>query len=324
MKGYSRESDLAVLPHEQLFQRLQDLPAINALVNTTENLYLDCKIWPSRDDDAQRMLAKAVCGFANADGGVVVIGMDARSGPNKDDPDLIQRTAPVPDTIYVKSRIENLIGDVVEPRPESVQLAIVPDAKGSPSGFVIVNVPPTEGLPCRSRKDWKFYQRISAGTYPMEYFQIADMFGRRRRPILALYLEEDNVESRQGRPVRILTVGIENMGRALAKYPSIRFNSAGVGIDPFGIDGNHGFGLPQRPSEPGWAVFGGGADHVIYPGTVLKITKLEQYVGRWLKNTAGVLEAVHFNQLDFTGHLAADEYPSTEQAKTIPAKEVKQ
>lgn len=114
------------------------------------------------------------------------------------------------------------------------------------------------------------------------------------------------------------------MGRAIAKYPSIRFSIPGVGIDPFGIDGNHGVGLPQRPSEPGWAVFAGGVDHVIYPGTVLKITKLEQYVGQWLKSTAGVVQAVRFNQLDFTAHLSAEEFPSTEDARTISAKEVGQ
>lgn len=177
-----------MLPHEHLFQRLKDVAAISALINTTEDLHLDCKTWPSRDDDAQRMLAKALCAFANADGGVVVIGLDARGGPNKDEPDLIHAAAPVSDAIAVKSRIENLTGEIVEPRVEGVHLAIVPDSMGSSSGFVIVNVPPTEGLPCRSRKDWKFYQRISAGTDPMEYSQIADMFGRRRRPVLSLFL----------------------------------------------------------------------------------------------------------------------------------------
>ncbi len=54
--------------------------------------------------------------------------------------------------------------------------------------------PPTDGFPCRSRKDSRFYLRVSAGTFPMEYFQIADMFGKRRRPVLRFHLEEIGIE----------------------------------------------------------------------------------------------------------------------------------
>jgi hypothetical protein len=131
---------------------LQDLAAIKALVGTTENLYLDCKIWPPNENDAQKVLPKALCGFANADGGVVVIGMEARGGPSKDDPDMIQQPRPVADALTVKSRIENLIGQLVEPCLEGVQVATVFEPPGSISGFVLVDVPPTEGLPCRSRR----------------------------------------------------------------------------------------------------------------------------------------------------------------------------
>jgi hypothetical protein len=49
-----------------------------------------------------------------------------------------------------------------------------------------------------------------------------------------------------------------------------------LSVDPFGIDGNHGFGLPQRPSDGQWITFGGGVDEVVYPEDVLKITKLFQ------------------------------------------------
>ncbi len=98
-------------------------------------------------NDAQRVLSKALCGFANADGGVLVIGLEAKSGPGKDDPDLIQQTRPVPDAMAVKSRIENLVGQLVEPGLQGVRLAAVPESPSSSSGFVLVNVPPNRRLP---------------------------------------------------------------------------------------------------------------------------------------------------------------------------------
>jgi len=154
----------------------------------------------------------------------------------------------------------------------------------------------------------------------MEYFQIADMFGKRHRPDLSLFLEASSIEIRQGRPVRVLTLGIENKGRAAAKFPSIRFKMpANLAVDPFGIDGNHGLNLPRRPTEPEWTMFGGGADHLIYPGTVLKITRMEQYLGRRSNNPAtGTLEVGFFLELTLIAKLAADEFPEIEDSRTIP------
>jgi hypothetical protein len=305
--------------HQELFERLQSVAEIRALIGTTEDLHLDCKIWPSSDNDAQKILAKALCGFANGDGGVIVIGMEAKGGPNKDDPDLIQQAKPVTDALAVKSRIENLVGQLVEPGLEGVRVATVFDPPDAPSGFVLVDVPATEGLPCRSRKDWRFYLRISAGTLPMEYFQIADMFGKRRRPSLKLYLEPGGIEMRFGQSVRLLILGIENRGRAVARFPSIQFRrSSGLLVDSFGIDGAQGFGLPQRSSDAEWIVFGGGADHVVHVGSLLTITRLMQHP----RPLAGQPQRagrrlLHFEEVTLNVQLAAEEFPTRWESRTI-------
>lgn len=141
-------------------------------------------------------------------------------------------------------------------------------------------IPASEGSSRRSRKDWKFYQRIGAGTFPMEYFQIEDKFGTRPHPKLELYFVPAQITNHPYQPnipVRELVLGITNIGAGIGRFPSVRFKtSASLSVCPFGIDGNHGFGIPQRPSEGGWALFRGGVDDVIYPGETLKITKLWQ------------------------------------------------
>jgi hypothetical protein len=309
--------------HEESFKRFQNVAEIMALIGATEDLHLECKIWPTNENDAQKVLAKSLCGFANADGGVLVIGMEAKGGPNKDDPDVIRQGRPVTNAMAVKSRIENLVGQLVEPALERVQVEAVFDSPGSMSGFVLVDVPPTEGFPCRSRKDSKFYLRVSAGTFPMEYFQIADMFGKRRRPALKLYLkEESTIEPRNGVPTRLLTFGIENCGRAVAKFPTIRFRPGPLAVDEFGIDGNHGFGLPRLPSEPEWIVFGAGADQVIHPGTVLKIGRLEQRANRseWQPVSSDRVALV-FKEFTLNVQLAAEEFPNTADSSAVAEKD---
>jgi hypothetical protein len=290
------------------------------LIGKTEHLHLDCKIWPPKDDDAQKILAKALCGFANAEGGVIVIGFEARRGKDKHDPDIIQQAVPVANAILVKSRVESLVGDLVEPLLQGVRVAAIADRPGSEEGFVIVQVPPTEGMPCRSRKHRDFFQRITAGTYPMEYFQIADMFGKRRRPQLALYLEVGGYQLKNHLYERELTIGIENSGRAVAKYPSLRFQRIpGFNLNRYGIDGNSNFGLPLLPTEPEVIVFGGGADHVIYPRTTLKIAKLDlRAKGTDWNPTRGGRQSFYFEEHTFTAEISADGVPSRTESKPIP------
>jgi hypothetical protein len=260
---------------EQLFESLSNPGAIHALIGKTEDLHLDCKIWPSKDEDAQRVIAKAACGFANADGGLVVIGLKAKASPEKDQPDQIQAAELLPDTSKVKPRIQELIGQLIEPGIGGVRVAEINDPPGSSSGFVTVLIPATDGMPCRSRKDWKFYQRISSGTYPMEYFQIADLFGKRHRPVLELHLIEKRLEGTGASRYRPFDLGITNSGRAIAKYPSLRYRNL-KGLPRTMVLQNSDFGLPLRIPDGDWFIFGGGINHVIYPGETLPVAKLQQ------------------------------------------------
>src|SRR5438552_1285599 len=129
---------------EQLFHQLASGPtAILAFIGKSEDLHLECKTWPTKDDEAQRVLAKAACGLANADGGVLVVGMKTKSMPKKDEPqpDLIDSPAPVADTSTVKSRILDLVGQLVEPGIEGIQALEVKEGAGLKSGFVLVYIP---------------------------------------------------------------------------------------------------------------------------------------------------------------------------------------
>jgi hypothetical protein len=291
---------MASIP-EQRFASLDSSVAIEALIGKTEDLHLDCKIWPAKEEDAQRLIAKAACGFANGDGGVIVVGMKAKAGPNKDDPDQIQATEPVADTTLVRTKIQDLIGQLVEPGIGGVRVNEINESAGAKSGFVTALVPATDGLPCRSRKDWKFYQRISSGTYPMEYFQIADMFGKRQRPVLELHLVEVPGEGTEENRSRVFQLGIKNSGRAMAKYPSLRYrNTKGM---PRLLNLQHGsFGLPLRSPEPNWFIFGGGVNDVIYPGETLLVTNLQQ---NGFKSTVPMPRLV-FSQWTITVQISAE------------------
>jgi hypothetical protein len=279
--------DIMTTRAEEIYKKLKSAASIIGLIDECEDSHFDCKEWPIKDEDAQKMLAKAACGLTNAEGGVLVVGMKAESRP-KDEPDVVTGT------------VLNLIGNLVEPGIVGVLVREITYPQGSKSGFVIVYVPSSEGAPRRSKKNWKFYQRIGAGTFPLEYFQIEDMFGKRPHPKLELVLEKVNIvpAAFSQIPQRSFRFALANVGRGVAKFPSVRFKRS-CSLYPnnlFGLDGNGNHGLPLRASEGEWIIFRGGIDDVVYPGDTLAITFLvqdgknlgkvgpEMHQGQWISN----------------------------------------
>jgi Putative DNA-binding domain len=302
---------------EQLFNELQDAAAILALIGQSEDAHLDCKEWPNKDEDAQKVFAKAACGLTNADGGVLVIGMRAKP-VSKEQPDLIESAREVRDTATVKSRILDLIGQLVEPPVEGIEAHEVKHPENSTrSGFVVVYIPASHGLPRRCRKTWKFYLRIGSGTFPMEYFQIAEMFGRRPQPNLKPILQHNNFGPVLGDQSvhQFFFLGLFNDGRGLAKFPSIRFQrSHGLHVSLYGLDGNGGHALPLRPSESEWIVFRGGVDDVIYPGATLKITQVYRNYTR----IDQIFDRVIFDELRFSVEISCEGTQSRVDEIVIP------
>lgn len=226
--------------------------ALQALVGKPEDADFDCKEWPARQDDARRVIAKAACGFTNATGGVIVIGVKA-SGAGANTPDVVRSLAPVADRHAVTSAALDIILQSVEPGIEGIKTKTVADGKSKPSGFVLLFVPASDGPPRRSKVDWRFYVRVASGTLPMEFFQIEERFGKRPSPRLSLVVEVSNMmmdpPGHDGGAMRRFVFGLRNNGRGIAKFPGVRFKrSHPVRLDHFGIDGNMGFGLPSRPS----------------------------------------------------------------------------
>jgi hypothetical protein len=224
----------------------------------------------------------------------------------------------------VKSRVLDLLGQLVEPGIEGVRAVEVGETAGSKSGFVVVYVPASEGPPRRSRKDWRFYQRIGSGTFPMEYFQIADMFGTRPQPKMELFLEaigEFGSIPYDRVPHRFFWLGVSNTGRGLAKFPGVRFRREGcsLNIDSFGLDGNGNHGLPQRPSDNEWVIFRGGVDDVVYPATTLKITRLVQRFSRGDPRK----EVVLFDPFTFRAEVSCEAAPTITASKEIPGDRTK-
>lgn len=257
------------------FDSLKSAAYVAGLVGRAEDLYFEAKTCsdPFSEPD-QFHLAEALSGFANADGGVLAYGLVAEGG-DRAKPDVVTRVEHIKKLALLNSRLLALVGQLVEPPVPNVQVVALEFDRLPHEGFALVYVPPSDLGPHRSRKNREYYRRHGHGFYPMEHFEIAEMFGRRRRPSLNLVwtfpATSPTLTLGYEQRVRVV-IGLHNNGRGTARYPAIWLHG-GTPDHLFGLDGSGNVGLPKRAVSEG-RLFAGGSDHVIYPGTHLEVTAL--------------------------------------------------
>lgn len=199
---------------EGLFASLVNENDLVALVGKSEDTDFDCKEWHGVAK-TRASLAKAACGFANATGGVIILGVIAKAAAGE--PDVVQATKPFENPEVVRSEALNVILQLVEPGIEAIEARTIACEEKPSFGYLLIYIPASETSPHRSRLDSTFYVRIASGTVPMEYFQVADRFGRRPHANLVPTLSSVRIQrvlgDESGNVQRIIKVAIRNTGR---------------------------------------------------------------------------------------------------------------
>lgn len=228
-------------------------------------------------------LAKSVAGFANAEGGLLVLGVKEKVENFKGTISKIRpgAIAAIPPTVTREMIETNLLAKIQYPLEG---LKIVPVRLGSRSQHCVylVDVPQSTRPPHRVG-ELHYYQRYNFDVLAMHHYQIADLFGKRTRPNLHLVVSikrrgtttsSGRVTSQRGAVV----FSIENIGPGTAKFPYLSLALPGTSrLSQFGVDGNGHEGLTRLPSSgpPGTVKFGAAFEIVIHPGTQLPVAALD-------------------------------------------------
>lgn len=268
-----------------------DLVAIDRFVSERrqEDLRLDFKELtrsPEFDKTDKKNLAKAMSGFSNSDGGLIVWGVEARK--DADGVDAASAKKPIPNVEAAHSKILSLTGEATGPIVDGVEHRVLKEP-GATDGYIITYVPGSDSGPHMARLgEGRYYKRSGDSFYSMEHFDLEDMFGRRPKPLLEVVarVARAPVLTFGNQPATTtfdVILGLRNLGRGIARFPFLRVEAiAPYFVTNDELDSTSRYGLPIQPSVKGIAVpsfvFGGGSDHVIHAGTEINIVRVRTHL----------------------------------------------
>ena len=188
---------------EDIFQKLiyfgEDAIDEFILTSQTEELFLDFKQavssgknFTSLHRDDRKNLAKAISGFGNSEGGVIVWGVECSR--DIEIGDVAKAKVKVKNVHRFLSWLENAISGCTIPSHNKVRNHIVScDENGD--GFVATYIPKCEIAPLMTTVGSTIYIRSGSNNVPAPYSVIAGMFGRRPQPNVELIIANKYLEA---------------------------------------------------------------------------------------------------------------------------------
>ena len=196
------------------------------------------------DDEDKKKFSKTLSAFANSDGGVLLWGIGTQKQKGRD---VACRLEPITDVTEFRSRLGQYLKDAAQPYVDGVLLDILDSTSTSGAGYLKCLVPASTKTPHRAMGDREYYKRSAEGCYRLEHFDLEDMFGRRQRPYLELFVDlGSSVDGYEQ-----FTFSMENQGRALAHHVGLIASSEQIDV----VHAGGGFIQFPDPS-PGLTTFG--------------------------------------------------------------------
>jgi hypothetical protein len=217
--------------------------------------------------------SQALSAFANANGGVLIWGIDALKM-------VAERASYVVDVHLLASKLRDKILTAVEPFVPGVEILPVP-RDGSSEGFVVCLIPQSKHAPHQAAWPYRqFFLRCLDGSHPCPYAVLKKLFYPTSCPVLVPNSKLTVSRSDDGFPVLSGSLWVKNQGNASAH--DIFFM--------FGGDANL-YPAPWWEGVPGM-MNAFRSDHVIHPRQTLHVAANVQK--NFLPDFAGVPKILKF------------------------------
>jgi len=201
-----------------LFELIEGLAGIRQLVadRAKEDIHLEFKTKKNRsvpglDESDGWQFSRALSGFANSDGGVLVWGVET------DKEERASKLKPIATVTDFEGRLKKSLLNSVQPFVDNVSIESIAEEDGSGAGYLKVLIPRSEKTPHRAMlADREYFRRSTEGFYRMEHFDLEDAFGRRPHPALDLIVKL--IPCAGDNPHEEVLFALRNEGRGVARY----------------------------------------------------------------------------------------------------------
>ncbi len=187
---------------------------IQSLIGEVESFEIEFKektdsSTPALSKEDKKNIAKEVCGFANAAGGVIVFGVKTETNRNSHQ-DKVVEVRPITGLSNLLSAIRGVLETNVAPPIKDTELLSVPTDADPENGYVLICVPRSEDGPHMSvaTKEHRYYRRTSENTVMMDHRMVRDMMLAPRDADLELSWLLRNRHSRGGSPEKTITADL--------------------------------------------------------------------------------------------------------------------
>lgn len=262
---------------------------------------------PGNDDRAN--LAKAVSGFANGGGGVLIWGIADGTLDSK----------PIVDVDEFLEELLKLAHQTTDPTVPGIDGFTIPSASNDGSGFAIVHVPesslPPHQVSLSGKYKGRYYIRSGSSFNTATHWQLEDMFGRRPRPLLSLTHRFEPAHKTEQFDYLSLFLQIRNEGRGVARFVFISIQKTDdLDLKKQPPEGEILRFIPgSKDNEMRWGGFEG---PVIHSGMAIDVTRAA--IG--ISTKENPRESIHSLEIPYV--IAADGCKPVEGVLSLSAEDV--
>ncbi len=176
-------------PALQKFEDLDQWSKLETLINSgeAEGLYLECKSpsSPQLSTELRAQLARALSGFSNTEGGVIIWGMSTKKHGHSG-LDILTQIEPIGLCSQFAKQVETVIPALTTPPITKSATKCMFEKKRDRKGIVVTFVPKVIGDPVQVNFDGSFYFRSGAEFVKAPYEMIKRLFAATESPDLEL------------------------------------------------------------------------------------------------------------------------------------------
>lgn len=218
---------------EDLFARIESegMEFVEALIRdqATEELFLEFKRSANDGDDVRlherdrTNLRKAICGFANSEGGVIVWGIDCQK--KSDAGDVAASLKPISTPTRYVSLIEGAVSGCTVPPVTGVRTIAIRGEETQ--GLVATYVPKSSHAPHQLAGEGKYLIRAGSDFVPAPHGVVAGLFGTPPHPVVYPNYVVGPARVIDGVVAASVTIMLVNDGRVVAEdlFVSLLFPS---------------------------------------------------------------------------------------------------